>query len=329
MRIKFSLVLLVAFLLGGSQSAASESLDVEISGYMQTWFVIDGGSDPETTFRTRRARMGFAANPQSNLITKLSLNVNPDNLGVSDAYFQWNPDIESQIKPFVRVGQFRKPFSRHWFRYSGSNPNMIDRAAAVGILSDWQVTTRDQGAMLGLNQLPLKGQAWLGVFNGAPQGSRQDTDSGKQLVARLEHDVAKSLSVGGNVAITGGESYPRSEAMVGFDAELKINDLVVVGEVFGGEVKNALPDSIPHRVQNFRSFFLEVVHKPQVGWHPGVRVERIDRDTNQDDEAFWLFTGQIGYAFHANARWQFNTEVSRSGEGESNAIFYNQFTVSF
>lgn len=116
-------------------------------------------------------------------------------------------DVYVRVMPWswlgLRIGQFKKPFSRLELMSRGRLP-FVDR----GVSNDWVVEELGYGDRdIGLQ---LEGRIWkkikldymLGVFNGAGMNAREmDINGHKDFVLRLEARPKKWLSVGVNASL--------------------------------------------------------------------------------------------------------------------------------
>jgi phosphate-selective porin len=189
---------------------------IKIGGYVHTAFIMndrEGAVDNE--FRVRKARV-YLDWSQGTLLdgsieAELSKEVEPDDgpktlRPLRDAYVR--------IKPFdllmLRVGQFKRPFSR--IELTGSRTlKLVHR----GISSDWISGALGYGARdVGAQVEGRYGKYWgleyaLGVFNGMGANAREiDAQGAKDFVGRVVGHFGKHVEVGVNVANKNWDNPP-------------------------------------------------------------------------------------------------------------------------
>ena len=181
-----------------NKSFADEHLS--LSGYLQGGYSWDTGSNPETTFYLKRARISLTGNaPKEKFDYRLQVDM-AGSPKICDLYFRYKPSPAFGMQ----LGQFKLPFAIENDIYGPTKFEFIDysyittffarnNAEYDGIAS----TGRD----LGFQVYGSFGEAdgyntWsynLGVFNGAGINGK-DHNSSKDIVGRIIYKPSKELS---------------------------------------------------------------------------------------------------------------------------------------
>jgi hypothetical protein len=287
--------------------------------YSEPMDLYDAKLAPETdnTFSIRRSRIMLISNISPSVVGRVQFDVKPDKFETMDAYFAWNP-VMSEKKPLtLTVGQFKKPISYQEFVMSSSNLNLIDRPFTNDFLEKKLfVAAEDIGAMAtaDLWEVGVPVTVNAGVFNGLlKDSSKYDLNSGKEFVGRIEATPVTGISLGVNGTISqrgyASDSTQTDNYNVwGGDVVLARSNVQIVAEIFGGDNTEAItgePPVLPV-VPTFQAWYAEAIYRARGGWEPAVRFESFDPDTDVDDDARTILTGQIAYSFSPNFRWQVN-----------------------
>jgi len=288
--------------------------------YSDPYDLYDAKLAPETdnSFSIRRSRIMLISNISPSVLGRVQFDVKPDKIETLDAYFAWNP-VMSEKRPLTfTVGQFKKPVSYQEFVMSSSNLNLIDRSFSNDFLEKKLfVAAEDVGAMAtaDLWELGLPVTVNAGVFNGLLKGaSKYDLNSGKEFAGRIEATPVTGISMGVNGTISqrgyaSDSTQTENYNVWGGDVVLARSNFQIVGEIFGGdntETISAEPPFLPTSVPTFQSWYAEAIYRARSGWEPAVRYESFDPNTDADDDARTILTGQIAKSFSPNFRWQIN-----------------------
>lgn len=272
----------------------------------------------ENAFSVRRSRIYLTSNVSPSIRGRIQFEVRPDRTEALDVYFEFNPKLGETRPLTFTLGQFKKPFSYQEFVMPSNNLNLIERAFVHDFMERrLLISSRDQGLMAGLDLwdkgLPV--MVYAGVFNGNGKNVRFDTNSGKQVVGRIEATPLTGVSLAGNATVNyrGYESDSTNTAdyMVwGADLVLARNGFQIVSEVFNGDNTQGLGTSeaqvFPDEVPTFLGWYAEAIYRARGGWEPAVRFEIFDPDQDTEDDGRSILTGQIAYSFSPNFRWQIN-----------------------
>ena len=169
------------------------------------WSLTSDKSDPIHEFEVNMARLKLTWSQWKLVEAVLKLDV--DHLVMDASTAAILRDVYVRIQPFpwlgLRVGQFKKPFSKIELTSRRRLP-FITRGKTNGwIAEDLAFGDRDIGLM-------LEGRIWekirldymIGVFNGAGMNVRElDLTARKDLVFRLETRPVKWLSFGANASL--------------------------------------------------------------------------------------------------------------------------------
>ncbi len=307
----------------------------EIKYYVQPRFEaeLNGDSDVTSSFLVRRARVYLTSKISPNIKGRVQVNAVPDKVEALELYFHWTPFLTAPAYS-VQVGAFKKPFGYQEFVLSSSNLNLIDRTYTNSFMEkQLDATAYDVGAMgiadLWEYDIPLTIHA--GVFNGDGKGEKSDSNSGKQVVARVEGVPVNGLTVGasGEVNRVGPKDAAETYVLWGGDVRFSKSGLLVAAEAMGGDNYAGVTAAPVPEVPSFLGAYVEAVYRAPSGWEPGLRAELFDPDTDTDDDGRYLFTGQIARSFSPNFRWQINlvhTEYQATG-ADSEDELVSQWTV--
>lgn len=180
---------------------------------------------PENQFQIRRARFKMSWRPEKWLTAVLQVGGFQDNdFGISllrDAYIHVSPLQYLEI----RVGQFKKPFSRLELRSSGKL-QVLNRGEGNELLvEELRYGDRDLGLQFSGRILPtVKLDYEIGVFNGSgPDISERGTS--KDVTGRIKAEPFSWLSVGVNGSLKvfdDTENVDKTAWAAGADAVLKV-----------------------------------------------------------------------------------------------------------
>ncbi|MBR4029003.1 MAG: porin [Alistipes sp.] len=181
-----------------NKSFADEHLS--LSGYLQGGYSWDSGSNPETTFYLKRARISLTGNaPKEKFDYRLQVDM-AGSPKICDLYFRYKPSPAFGMQ----LGQFKLPFAIENDIYGPTKFEFIDysyittffarnNAEYDGIAS----TGRDIGFQIYGGFGEADGyNTWsynLGVFNGAGINGK-DHNNSKDIVGRIIYKPSKELS---------------------------------------------------------------------------------------------------------------------------------------
>ena len=181
-----------------NKSFADEHLS--LSGYLQGGYSWDSGSNPETTFYLKRARISLTGNaPKEKFDYRLQVDM-AGSPKICDLYFRYKPSPAFGMQ----LGQFKLPFAIENDIYGPTKFEFIDYSYITTFFArnnaeyDGIAAT---GRDLGFQVYGSFGEAdgyntWsynLGVFNGAGINSK-DHNSSKDIVGRIIYKPSKELS---------------------------------------------------------------------------------------------------------------------------------------
>ncbi|HET9235458.1 MAG TPA: hypothetical protein VFP10_15100, partial [Candidatus Eisenbacteria bacterium] len=269
-------------------------------------------------FSIRRSRIYLTSNVSPSIRGRVMFEVKPEKTEALDAYFEFKPKIGETRPLMFKLGQFKKPFSYQEFVMSSSDLNLIERTFTHAFLENKIfASSRDQGLMVAADLwdsgLPVILSA--GVFNGNGKNVKFDTNSGKQVVGRVEATPFTGVSIGANGTFNhrgyASDSTNTQDYVVwGADLVLAKSGFQIVSEVFGGDNTELLGSAesqvFPDDVPSFFAWYAEAIYRARGGWEPAVRFEIFDPDQDIDDDGRQILTGQIAYSFSPNFRWQVN-----------------------
>jgi hypothetical protein len=303
-----------------------------------TWN-LSGNTEPATSWRVRRSRVGVGVWAAPRLYGAVLIEARPEKTEVLDAYLNAVP-FSGVPQLSVRVGQFKRPFSRQEFLVSAGDLNLIDRSSANAFLEgNLRMSSWDLGGMATFNErrgaVPYRVD--FAIMNGTGRGFQEDLDSGKQVLLRGAVDPASGLSLGANVSFhrLGVDDGARTRLVWGMDAAAKGSvrggEVRVLSEIFGGDnYASVLTDPVqPADVPGFLAWYGQVVVRFDSGWQPGLQVEVIDPDTGVSDTGRIELTVQGAYAWSSALRWQVNLVhvEPNAGNAESEDALISQWTV--
>lgn len=173
---------------------------LSLSGYLQGGYSWDSGSNPETTFYLKRARISLTGNaPKEKFDYRLQVDM-AGSPKICDLYFRYKPSPAFGMQ----LGQFKLPFAIENDIYGPTKFEFIDYSYITTFFArnnaeyDGIAAT---GRDLGFQVYGSFGEAdgyntWsynLGVFNGAGINGK-DHNSSKDIVGRIIYKPSKELS---------------------------------------------------------------------------------------------------------------------------------------
>lgn len=297
--------------------------------------------------------------------TTVVMDVVPTAVVLKDAYL----DFLVSPKGFftVRMGHWKKPFSREELRSSGAIL-VVDRGrmdSAFGP-SGLIYLERDMGvAVLGdfyENRVPFEYQ--FGIFNGNGANIAADADNRKSYVGRVEFFPVAGLSIGANFNINdlganrasgaadtlgypGNQAHFKARAF-GVDCKVQKRGFIFEGEfrsgnnwrgaAIGGRASaNILGKTLIQPNITVRGVCGTVVYKAKTGnpnlpfVEPGFRVETYDPNTKVGNDGSTFYTPYLGFYFHEHFRLQLNAVIERPQDSARPNIttFVAQWTVRY
>lgn len=340
---------------------------LEFTGFIQPrWeYTNQLNALPNNSFRIRRAEIGIKPSLTSRIKTTVVMDVVPTAVVLKDAYF----DFMLSPKGFftVRMGHWKKPFSREELRSSGAIL-MVDRGrmdSAFGP-SGLIYLERDAGvAVLGdfyENRVPFEYQ--FGIFNGNGANLAADADNRKSYVGRVEFIPVAGLSIGANfnvndlgvnkasgVADTLG--YPGNQAnfkakAYGVDTKIQKKGFILEGEFRSGDnwrgaviagraAANILGKTLINRTITVRGVCITAVYKANTNnknipfVEPGFRIETYDPNTNVSKDGSTFYTPYLAFYFHEACRLQLNAVIEKPQDSVKQTLktFVAQWTVRY
>lgn len=196
-----------------NKSFADEHLS--LSGYLQGGYSWDTGSNPETTFISKRARISLTGNaPKEKFDYRLQVDM-AGSPKICDLYFRYKPSPAFGMQ----LGQFKLPFAIENDIYGPTKFEFIDYSYITTFFArnnDEYDGIASTGRDLGFQVYGSFGEAdgyntWsynLGVFNGAGINSK-DHNSSKDIVGRIIYKPSKELS------FTASYMYAETDITVG------------------------------------------------------------------------------------------------------------------
>lgn len=340
---------------------------LEFTGFIQPrWeYTNQTNAIPNNSFRIRRAEIGIKPSLTARIKSTVVMDVVPTAVVIKDVYF----DFLVSPKGFftLRMGQWKKPFSREELRSSGAIL-MVDRGrldSAFGP-SGLAYLERDVGvAVLGdfyENKVPFEYQ--FGIFNGNGPNQTTDTDSRKSYVGRIEFVPVAGLSIGANFNINdlganrasgvvdtlgypGNQSHFKAKAY-GLDAKIQKRGFILEAEfrsgdnwkgaAIGGKASsNILGKTLIIPNVTVRGFCATAVYKANTNnkdlpfVEPGFRVETYDPNTSVSNDGSTFYTPYIGFYFHEHFRLQLNAVIEKPQDSAKQKIttFVAQWTVRY
>ena len=181
-----------------NKSFADEHLS--LSGYLQGGYSWDSGSNPETTFYLKRARISLTGNaPKEKFDYRLQVDM-AGSPKICDLYFRYKPSPAFGMQ----LGQFKLPFAIENDIYGPTKFEFIDYSYITTFFArnnDEYDGIAATGRDLGFQIYGGFGEAdgyntWsynLGVFNGAGINGK-DHNNSKDIVGRIIYKPSKELS---------------------------------------------------------------------------------------------------------------------------------------
>ena len=189
-----------------NKSFADEHLS--LSGYLQGGYSWDTGSNPETTFYLKRARISLTGNaPKEKFDYRLQVDM-AGSPKICDLYFRYKPSPSFGMQ----LGQFKLPFAIENDIYGPTKVEFIDYSYITTFFArnnaeydGIAATGRDIGFQIYGGFGDKKDYKTLsynvGVFNGAGINVKDNNDA-KDFVARIIFKPSKTLSFSGSVMTT-------------------------------------------------------------------------------------------------------------------------------
>jgi hypothetical protein len=166
------------------------------------WRLQDGAARPRNEFKVSAARLEIGWTQWK--LVEASVSIEARHLVDGEGDFSILRDLFVRVQPLywlgLRMGQFKKPFSRIELMGRGKLP-LVDRGMANDYLTEHLMYgDRDIGAMLeGRLVKSIKLDYSIGVFNGMGENAAEISSAGtKDVAARLEAKPARWLSIGVN-----------------------------------------------------------------------------------------------------------------------------------
>ncbi|MBR4046198.1 MAG: hypothetical protein IKK05_04770 [Alistipes sp.] len=200
--------LAVSYTAGAQNNKSFADEHISLSGYLQGGYSWDSGSNPETTFYLKRARISLTGNaPKEKFDYRLQVDM-AGSPKICDLYFRYKPSSAFG----VQVGQFKLPFAIENDIYGPTTVELIDYSFITtylvrndkkydGIAS----TGRDIGVQIfggfGDNEDYQVLSYNVGIFNGAGINAEDNNDA-KDIVARVILKPSKEISLSGSVMKT-------------------------------------------------------------------------------------------------------------------------------
>lgn len=302
---------------------------------------------PSSNFLLRRARF----NAEFQITDRVSFTVMPSfessrgrgDVRLRDAFIDVRlTDPAAPTSFVVRMGQDKRPFSRHELTSSNSLV-AIERGAGAGLVSAASNDLFGKAGLLshdiGVSAIVTSGAVTFhaGVFNGAGETARDPNDA-KSFGARATVAATKKLNLGGSIfshdGIVGADSSFRNSAFTVDGQWGKVGDagLYALGEVMQGDGFSASKPTM----RSFTGLLAYHVRRAEPGAllyaiEPAFRLDVADPDTDAQDDGSTLLTGVLG--FYLSPKTQFRVAVERQDfqAGGARAItgVRTAMTVSF
>jgi len=299
--------------------------------------------EPATEWLVRRARVGVRAFAAGWIRAEVEADFGDGDAELTDGYLRLSFDRRAR----VQVGQFKKPFdaleltsSRQLLTIERDGaPRGTAGSTPHGLVSDLGYSTRDVGG------------SWLGSFgrvrahagfwNGEGENTPED-DDGKQVVARVELEIAPGWEVAG---AWGGLRI--SDPAVEDDAEwFHAGEVAVVGGEYGAPGWKGLaqvmfgdnhdpvlgggPEAAFIAVQAIAAYHAALYTTPYViGVEPVVRIGWTDRDTDVDDDDATLWTAGVNLHHHPRVKTQIGVDGLSPSEGDTEVAFRVHLVMGF
>jgi len=295
---------------------------ISISGRIQgraTYEAIDGfGGDEDSAdqayFTLQRTRMKMQGSTHSSdLKWKFEMDFGKDKLSLKDYYLDWN--LGSVV---MRVGQWKKPFSRQRLASSGSL-EFVDRAATMKAFN----ADRDVGFGFHNNYTKSPVFEWaVGVFNGQGPNIQVDNMS-PMVVARVgyNHNGIKGYS---EADLEGGDLRFGVAASLMSDLHLFEEDVDMAHTAQADFSLKA------HGFASTGAVFADLTENGAIGghlqagyllsgtWQPAVRAVYIDSESGTHQEVGAAFSA---YFLKHKFKWQSDVSaVLGDGDGEDTDV---------
>lgn len=340
---------------------------LEFSGFIQPRWQYTNQTNiiPNNTFRIRRAEVYIKPTLTPRIKFSIGMDVVPTALSLKDVYMDFLVSPKGYFT--VRMGHWKKPFSREELRSSGAIL-LVDRGRTSEAFgpSTLAYQERDMGvAVLGdFYEAKAPFEYQFGIFNGNGANQSTDTDSRKSVVGRVEFIPVAGLSLAASfnvndlgvnrasgVADTLG--YPGNQTSFkakayGLDTKIQKKGFVLEAEFRsgdnwrGGTVGTTAAANVRGRLRvipnvTVRGFYAAAVYRaptrskdlPFV--EPGFRVEVFDPNTKAANDGSTYYTPYLGFYFHEHARLQLNAVVEKPQDSARQTVttFVAQWTVRY
>lgn len=333
------------------QVPGSDPVKVKLGGYAQTQFNTTSVDDDDvgeeiawSTYEFRRVRLSVDVSIRDWITGVVETDIAMGRLRPTDVFmnFQFSDAVG------LRVGQFKKPFSRIELT-SSTKVIPIERNTRIRGLGDLAedvaleepdvFTEFDGDVVLGDEHgildafgflgrdigMALHGDAGrfsysAGLFNGAGANERDEND-GKSFAVRGAYTLTERhpLEVGAGVSYRETEGETEIDDLEGaaFEADFEWGDfrrpgLHLIGEVATGE-NLAVDDANLFGAQLWASWFKPRDGARVEGWEPLLRVSYGDPNTDVADDDGVLFTPGVNVYFFGRNRLMLNWDVYVSG----------------
>ncbi len=268
------------------------------------WILDDTDSGPKHEFRIASARVELQWKHSKMLEAAVELDAAQDDNAVAwsalrDAYVRVKPLRELRL----RMGQFKKPFSRLELR-GRRQLVLVDRGISnAWIVEDLGYGDRDIGFQVeGRFGKETTLSYEVGAFNGSGRNSREaDLDGSKDFAARLElnHNDWLSLGVSGSHQRFDPDVtplLPRSGTMGAADFRLKAGELRVLGEAMFGENQLSIDHAESWSALLLASYKIPLTETWRMALEPLAKVELLKVEHHVRDAHIW--SGTVGANYH-------------------------------
>ena len=309
----------------------------------------------ESDFELRRARLTAAGEVGERWSARFQIDFETDRARFRDAFLEAR--VTDGLS--IRAGQFKVPFNGIELesakrliaieRTARVRGTPLTNTSTSGMLAATAMSARNRGVMaltrFAEGRVRLQAGAWLG------SGERSEVNDGKQLSARLEFEpwagnkeriplvFAAAVTSNGyfgsprdTLVVLSGDTLVSEDAQYAAAYEVWVElgryaapGIHLAGNVIAGD--NPLEPRIRADHVGFSSFLGTQVWGEYVIQGPGIltgigigaRVDRFDPDTDEDDDAYLLWTPLVNLYFGGVFKLQTNVDVlsPESGERES------------
>lgn len=343
---------------GAAQSIQTGDLTLRFTARVQIQFNTTSVDENEiarpiawSTFETRRMRFGFEARYGDWLTAVIEPDFALGDLALKDAWINWAFDPAFE----VRLGQFKKPFSRIEL-ISSAQTIPIERGVRIrGLdrLARSRIAPDDRPIFADLDDDPVFGDEYtlldnlgyvgrdlgvavhgefggrigyaLGVFNGE-RADRLDVAGGKSVAGRvaLVPDVAVPFSLAaafsyGETRIGEGAGFGREVGGTAYEVDAAWGAFRRPGPhvIFEAAVGDniAIPETSFLAAQTWLSYFHPVAGQRVEGLEPLLRLSWADPDTGRDGDHGFLLTPGFNVYFSGRNRIMVNWDVFILGLG--------------